>query len=469
MNKSRKAVFSVRLIAVVGALAMLASGCGARWSPARERQAIEQEPGPGTGDSVYGEETPGTDLSQSPGEVVSSPGEIAIPVGSSSPGTGTGPGKTPVPGATSVNPGPHPGVTDKEIKVCYLVPKTGATPLPTNWESGANLYWDYMKKKGRTIFGRNVKIVIKDTKSQVDTGLSVARECVNEGYFTFVTLDGFAEAAGIGKFLDGKGIPNVLIQASPDASAPSRANTFAITIDHRVQGRLIADYWTNGDLKGKKYAVVREDFTELIPGTEALKQRLAEKGIKLVAEERVDGDGNDFSSTVLTLRKADAQVVWFYGGPAALIKLSQQSHAAAYDPVWFGNSISWNFDMAAQLGNANGALKDARAFSPWVALSSPAANTYKTAYRELYPNETPDDLGLVGWGVGEVLEAALQAAGPNLGYNTFRNAFQNLNITPETWCPLRFGPGVRVGTTSVAEYRISTDHWVQVGTFRTSF
>ncbi|MFA5788208.1 MAG: ABC transporter substrate-binding protein, partial [Actinomycetota bacterium] len=465
MSGVRGRVSLGRVIAVAGTVAMLASGCGARWSPARERQAIEQEPGPGTGDSVYGEETPGTGLSQSPGEVVSSLGEIAIPVGSSSPGTGTGPGKTPVPGATSVNPGPHPGVTDKEIKVCYLVPLTGAAPIPTSWDDGANLYWNYMKKKGRTIHGRSVSLKVLDTESNVATGLSVARDCVNQGYFTFVTLDRFEVAGAIGKFLHSKGIPNVQVQSPPDASAPDQTNTFTITVDHQVQGRLIADYWTNGDLKGKKYAVVREDVKELIPGTEALKARLAEKGIKLVYEGAVSGDSNDFSSTVLALRKADAQVVWWYGAPTPLIKLAQQSHAAAYDPVWFGNSISWNFDTAAQLGNANGALKDARVFSPWVAVSSPAANKYKAAYKEMVPNATPDDIGLVGWGVGEVLEAALQAAGSNLGYNTFRNAFQNLNVTPETWCPLRFGPGVRVGTTSVAEYRISTDHWVQVGTF----
>lgn len=371
-------------------------------------------------------------------------------------------------GAAAVEAGPKPGVTTTEISVCYLVPLTGAAPVPTTWDKGANLYWDWLKKKSG-INGRNIKLTVKDTTSDTATALARARECINEKAFTFVTLDRFEVEAVVGKFLNSQKIPNVLVQAPPSASGADQTNTFVVTIDHVVQGKLIADYFTSGDLKGKKYAVVRENVADLVPGADAFKNEVKARGGQVVADETIDGQGNDFSSTVLKLSGSGAQVVWVYAAPTPMVKLAQQSQAAGYHPTWFANSISWAFDTAAQVGNAAGALDGARAFSSWVSLSSPAAAQYKAAYREQYPSETPDDIGLVGWGIGDVLGAALQGAGRDLGHNTFRASFQNLNISPQTWAPQQFGAGVRVGARSVIEFKIAGDHWEQVGAFRSSF
>jgi len=471
--RSRGIGFPLRWASAAAALTLLGPACGARWPAEQELRADQGEQRVAAAEGTPGETTWvgegvsfGAEGTLSPGTGGGSSeasGRVSTPRPSGFGGSGTGSAK--------IDPGPHPGVSDTEIKLCYLVALTGAAPIPTSWDKGANLYWKYLKDKGRTIHGRNVALMVGNTDSKVDTGLSAARECINQGAFTFVVFDRAGVEGPIAKFLNDKGMPHVLVEASVSAAAPDQTNSFTISVDHRMQGKLIADYWTNGDLAGKKYAYVREDVPDLIPAVEALKARLAEKGIHLVAEERVKGDDNDFSQTVLNLEKADAQVVWYYGAPTPLIKLAQQSHAVSYDPVWFGNSISWGFNTVAQVGNANGALKGARAFSAWVALSNPAANTYKAAYRETYtdPNDQPDDIGLVGWGVGEVMHAALLAAGSDLGYKTFRSAFQSLNIAPQTWCPLRFGPGVRVGANYVAEYRIAGDHWNQVGGFRSSF
>jgi hypothetical protein len=114
-------------------------------------------------------------------------------------------------------------------------------------------------------------------------------------------------------------------------------------------------------------------------------------------------------------------------------------------------------------------LDNARAFSSWVSPASPAANTYKSANEEFNPGLPPDDIGVLAWGVAEVLGAGLDAAGKDLGFNTFRAGFQSLTFTPQVWAPQRFGPGVRIGTRSVIEFRVAGDHWNQVGGFRTSF
>ncbi|MFA5788228.1 MAG: ABC transporter substrate-binding protein [Actinomycetota bacterium] len=451
---------------------MSSSACGARWSADqdgraglvgrpvhREARATETSPAE-PGDAVAAGATSPAD---------SGPASTASLGHAPSGATRTSTGSSGVGGR--IDPGPHPGVTDTQITLCVLMPETGASPLPTTWEKGVNLYWDYLKKKGG-VHGRNVKLIIKDTKSDTAEALARARDCIHEKAFSFYTMDRVEVVAALGKFLNDEGIPHMLAfgPATPAMDPGSaQVNTFVISIDHRIQGRLVADYFTTGDLSAKRPAIVRENVPDAVPFAEAFKARLREKGKDVVAEDAIDGQANDYSQTVFKLRQANAELVVTYVAPTPMIKLAQQAQAVGYHPIWFADAPSWNFDMVLALANANGALKGARAFSPWVALSSAAANTYKTTYRQMYPNETPDDIGLIGWGLGEVMHAALQAAGPNLGYKTFRAGFQSLKAVLETWGPVDFTPNRRVGSDVVIEFRESGDHWNQMGTFRRSF
>ncbi|MFA5889964.1 MAG: ABC transporter substrate-binding protein [Actinomycetota bacterium] len=441
---------------VLLAVMIVASSCGARWT-AQEDARAAGELVASSGDSP----TPSTtDALQEVGGIQTSPPSWTTRT------TGPRSGLT-----VTGDAGPHPGVTNTEITLCVLMPETGASPLPTAWEKGVNAFWDYLRRKGG-VHGRNIRLIIKDTKSDTAEALARARDCINEGAFSFYTMDRVEVMSALSKFLDDQGIPHVLTFGPPTTamnSGSKNRNTFVVSMDHRAQGRLVADYFSTGDLSNKRPAIVREDVPDAIPFAAFFKARLVERGRKAVAEEAINGQGNDFSQTVLNLKRANAEVVVAYMAPTTLIKLAQQAHAAAYDPVWFADAPSWNFDMVLQLANSNGALKGARAFSPWVALSSPAASTYKRAYAEMYPNEAPDDIGLIGWGLGEVMHAALAKAGKDLGYNSFRTAFQTLSVTPTTWGPLDFRPNRRVGTDSIIEFREDGDHWVQVGTFRSSF
>ncbi|MFA5889962.1 MAG: ABC transporter substrate-binding protein [Actinomycetota bacterium] len=403
--------------------------------------------------------SPGLDPSASPGDLPRTP-DGRINRTRTSVGTENSP----------IAPGPHPGVTDTTITVCYLVPLTGASPVPTDWEKGVNVYWEHLASKGG-IHGRNVQLLVKDTESDPATAKARARDCINEQAFVYLIMDRTYVEATVVKFLNDENLPHVLIVplGAKELKKGGRwTNTFGAVMGVEEQGRLIADYFTTGDLKGKRPAVVRDDAPDTVPGTEAMRARLKEKGVALVAEERIDPNGNDYSSTVLNLKRANAEVVWVYAAPVTIIKIAQQAQAAAYLPIWFACAPSWNFNQVLQIGNSDGAMKNARAFSPWSSLSSPAVDEFKAVYRARY-NQEPDDIGVVGWGFGEVLTAALQAAGRDLGHDTLRAAFQNLHATPKIWAPLDFGPGVRIGSNVIMEFREAGDHWEQVGTFRNTF
>ena len=143
--------------------------------------------------------------------------------------------------------------------------------------------------------------------------------------------------------------------------------------------------------------------------------------------------------------------------PTTAATLANQADAAGFHPIWFANSISWAFDLTFVV--APKSFKGARAFSPWLPLSDPRTATYKQAYSKQNPGEKPDDLGLVGWGVGQIVAEGLENAGPTLGQNSFRDAMQHLHFRPDVWAPIDFKPGVREGANVVAVLKEDGGHW----------
>jgi ABC-type branched-subunit amino acid transport system substrate-binding protein len=201
----------------------------------------------------------------------------------------------------------------------------------------------------------------------------------------------------------------------------------------------------------KKLAVVLENTSALDPGVNAFKAEAAKLGAEVVYSKKVQGDQTDFSGVALDLAQSGATATWLYMAPTTAAKLAVQADSAGYHPTWFANSISWNFNLALKAGGK--AFLGARAFSPWPPLADPRTATYKQAYQSQNGGEAPDDLGIVGWGIGEVVGGSLVAVKGQLGQNSYREALQTLQLKPQLFNPLSFGPGIRQGGNQVAVYK----------------
>lgn len=374
--------------------------------------------------------------------------------GSDGGSTPSQPGQPSQPAQPATDPGPAPGVTDEVIKVVYLVPLSGAAPIPTSWDEGAKLYWDV-----NDVAGRRVEIKIYDTESNTSTAVQKARQAVTQDKaFTIITLDRLEVQAAVANELEARNFPHIMIQ-SPTPAPAAWKNTFTVSIDHTVQGKAVARFFSK-DLasKGKKVGVVREQTNALKPGTDAFVAEAKSLGLDVVAVETINPQSNQYQQTVLSLQQAGAEIVWLYMAPQPAITIINQS--GGYAPTWFANSISWNFDLIHPLTpNLDGR---AFAFSPWVPLTNPRANAYKAAYRKQLDKE-PDDIGLVGWGVGEVVDAALTAAGENLGHDAFRASMRTFKANTQVWAPLDFSGGGSVGANQVAVYQTKGGTWTSFG------
>ncbi len=368
-----------------------------------------------------------------------------------------GPGATVPTPSTIAGPGPAPGVTDTEIKIGYLLPLTGAAPIPSRFDKGVNAYWDYVNERGG-IDGRQVKVVIEDTESQAEVGKDKAKKLIeSDKVFAVVVLDRLENQEAIGRYLNDRQIPNLAIQAPANLPA-DQIWSFGVTIDHAVQGRLAAQYFVH-ELDATKVAIVYENTPTLDPGREAFEAEADALGADVVYSKAIDGQGNDFSSEALALSQSGAEVVWLYMAPTPAAKLANQADAAGFHPVWFANSISWAFNLVFAVGPES--LVGARAFSPWLPLADARAETFLEAFRGPGGAEAADDdLGIVGWGIGQILAEAIANAGPELGQNSLRDALQHLQFEPDIWAPIAFDDGVRQGANQVAVLKEEDGHWV---------
>jgi branched-chain amino acid transport system substrate-binding protein len=437
-------------------VAFVAAGCGARFKDNGTTVAGNQVSGIAGDQSATGDAAGGETGTTSVGGAAGSTGGVT---GTTVAGARAG-GRTAVNAPTDTGIGSTQGVTATEIKIGYLLALSGAAPVPTSFDKGANVYWKYINDHGG-INGRKVNLVIRDTKSDANTGRDEAKAMVEtEKVFAVVVLDRLENQEAIGNYLDDRKMPNIEIQTPANLSR-SKAWTFGVTIDHQVQGSLIADYFVKV-LKAQKPCLVYENTPALAPGRDAFKGELTKLGSSAAYVNAVGGHDNDYSNTAQGIFNAKCDAVWLYMAPEPAAKIANQADPLIH-PVWFANSISWGFDLTFKAGAT--ALRGARAFSPWLPLNDPRTAAYKQAYRTYYtsPSDSPDDIGIVGWGVGEIVGEALTKAGKDLGQNAFRTAFQNLNYKPDIWAPLAFSGTIREGANVIAVLKAmpeaSPDHW----------
>ncbi len=350
-------------------------------------------------------------------------------------------------GAGTVAAGNTTGVTDTNVKVGLFLPKTGAAPVPATIDRQAQNYWDYVKAKGG-IFGRNVTLKIYDTGSTEAGARSAVQEAQNDGVFAAVSLDRISVEGALVTALHKAGIPHLINQMPHDQEIPK--DGFYVGTDQVNNARQIARYMKN-TLKKTKVGFIGETDPTAYPARDAFVAEAKRIGLQVVHNEVVDGMGNQFLAEAQKVAQDKPESVWMYVAPNNAINISKEVQANGFRPVWVSSSIAWGFNLV--LTPASGALDGAKAFSSWGGLSDPRYATFNQVNTE--GKTTQDkDIGLGAWGFGQIVAAAMNDAGKNLGRASFIAAMQNLctgktdvvTKSPMCWPPLDFTGGKRYGS-----------------------
>ena len=377
-----------------------------------------------------------------------------LATGGASGGSG---GATSGPGAGPI--GSTQGVTANSIKIAVLLPITGAAPVPTSIKESITVAFEYINRIGG-INGRMIIPDIMDTQSTSTGAKAAAQKAIEDDKVFLITiLDRIDIQEAVAAYTQSKNFPDVEFQMTPHPPS-SQDWVWGLTIDQGDQGKLIADYLVKV-LHEKKLGVVTEQQTQLAAGRNEFVAEANALGAQVVYNDQIDGQGNDYGANTLNAKNSGAEGVWMYVAPTPAIKFANQANGIGYQPVWFADAISWEFNLTLQSGGYP-AMAKAKAFSEWPTLDDPSTATYKQAYadHDKQDNSTTqaDDLGIPSFGVIQIISAALKATGPNLGQDAFKRTMSNFTYQPpdKTWAPVSFTPGKRVGTNEVNVYRVGT-------------
>ncbi len=384
------------------------------------------------------------------------------------------------PGTSSSSSSSSVGVTAKTIHLGVLVPVTGAAAIPQPAIQSLNAYWDMINAKGG-INGRKVTLDIYDTTS-TEQGARTAVSQASSKDLAVMSLDRIAVEQAILNATQADGLPSILAQTTSGTPA-SDSWEFNVGVSQTRQGTMAADFFAH-TLHLKRVAVVTEVDSTLQPAAQAFVTAAKRDHMTVTNYDQIPAGQTQYLSEAQKLASAKPQAVWLYMAPNTAVPLVKESLVNYhFHPVWFAQSIAWQFNITLFLANSagNNALDGAYAFAPWPSLESPQAATYLHYEAKYYPsfasNKSLADIGLVGWGLSQIAANAIQAAGHHLTRSTFRNAMQQLHLgstspvdhSPLLWSPISFSGNIRTGATAIRVLKAGVTQWHPFLGFRSSF
>jgi ABC-type branched-subunit amino acid transport system substrate-binding protein len=386
-------------------------------------------------------------------------------------GSSASPGTKGSSGSTGKSSGSTPSlstaVVGNTIRIGMHVPKTGAAPLPMDWQDAITVIQNYVNETG--INGRKIDLTahIEDDGYDPATGAAACRKLSEENVLFVIGHTAPAvedECAGL---FQSQGIPYLMRGAQPQL-LNGRSIAYFGTIPDDVQGGLLGDYVINRlQGRGKVSAVVYENDQAAAQAT--FVQHVKSGGGTVGDVETSVPRQPDYTATVQNLKNAHAQFVFLSMPPVDAINLATKAQGAAYHPTWLGGGTYWNYNMVLQ--SAGGPLDGAVSFSPWPTVDSAGASDYRAAYAKYRPGKEPPDIGLVIWGWMMLIKSALTNAGPALSRASFVGALNSLQFSSSSWNPISYTPTDHRGSNAVAVFVADgqAKAWRQVSGFSTSF
>lgn len=419
-----------RAVATLLLLVLLAAACGqksgvagsAAGGDAFATGSGEVEAGAGATDDLGEGVVPG----DTTGGGTTDPGTGATGGTGSGGGTATG-GTTGTPtagggttaGSTSSGPAPagdRTGITDTNIKIGLHAPLTGAAPVPTEaFRRGLPVYWNFVQKSERGVFGRKVDVVFKDDEFNPSTAVRVCREMVEqEKVLLLIGIAGADQITACAKYANSAGVPYISAGVNEEGLTGLRGY-FAASQTYAQQSPVLGQLAKKLSQAGK-VAIVVENTPTFRESKASAENAMKSQGLNIVYSKFISKGASqaEILTTTNDLRASGADVVYYLGPPITFISLATQGQSQGFVPNYIGPGLSNGLNLVAQAGCPG--IGSARFLSPFPqtdAIDRLDPN-YTKEYRAQNPRETPDDLGIGLWGLNKSLHQVLKAAGKDM-------------------------------------------------------
>ena len=358
-----------------------------------------------------------------------------------------------------------PGVTDKEIRLGTWMPLTGAiATYGVPYRAGIEAYLNLVNDRGG-IKGRKFSLVVEDNAYNAQRTVAVARKLVTrDDVLAIVTPLGTAQSAAAFDYLFGEAKVPLINPwgGAGDWYTPPKEYLFGAQVLYENQARVLGR-WAAKD--GHKSIVVVHSAVAAFENV-ALNVAPGVKPVRADAAVELFGvkiGSTDYGPAALELikKKPDALVLIMAQGEvlAAVKELRQQGYRGiiyTYSPS-VSNSL---FELG---GPAMEGLKSISLTVPLTA-NTPALKEYRDALTKYFPNEKPDYISLMGFGLIKItLEAIRRIEGP-VNRQTLMGAMNALHsydsgILP----PVSYSPERHLGATTIQRVVAQGGQWVSVG------
>jgi ABC-type branched-subunit amino acid transport system substrate-binding protein len=366
------------------------------------------------------------------------PGTVTGPGATVGPGATTGPGVVTGPG-TSAGPGDTIGISATEIRIGLHAPISGAAPIePKAFKIGTNLYWNWLKKKGIKVHGRDVRVFFRDDTYTPSGAVTACNDmATRDKVFMLIGAAGTDQINACGRYSNQNHIP-YFSAGVQEAGVRNYSTYFALTMTYAQQMPLLAQYIKQlGDGEDRysangvptadgtiKIAFVRPNTPNFDDAQAALQRAIATLGskYKLIIKTVVkEGSQNEATTVATDLKGQGVDIISPITAPAFTVFLAGNTGSQQFRPRYMGVGITNGVNQGIAQECRNKEFDGAMFFSPWPGWSQ--RDTYDPEF-EKAANADPDapsvnsrngggDILLAIWGIMKTMHGVLDKLGAN--------------------------------------------------------
>jgi len=323
------------------------------------------------------------------------------------------------------------GVTDTSVKLGTLLPisNTTAAAWGVPEQAGMKAWFQYVNDQGG-IYGRKIDLDIGDSQYTGPVGSEAGRKLVEQdGVFAIMGTIGIEVELAIMPYLQEKGIPDMLIQASEsDTVNPISYQRYRWLPDYTKEGDVIGKY-IGQNYNGQKVGILAQNDSFGKAGEAGVKQGLADAGSNsATTTQYYDATVSDVTAQMERLKADGAQVIALYAQPGqAASAITSSRSTLTWDVPFFMTGVNAAQIMGALAGydNIQGAITVS--FGPQSDQTDIAGvQDFVNNMKKYQPDAQINSIAFSAYALGQAMTAILIQTGPDLTRTNFLKAAESI-------------------------------------------
>jgi branched-chain amino acid transport system substrate-binding protein len=388
----------------------------------------------------------------------------------------------PAPGATARQPSPpdggtEVGVTHRVIKIGMHAPLTGAAPVPSqSMDQGKDIYFRWMRAKGRKINGRRVQVILRNDNYNPADAVAVCKELVEEEkVFALVGISGADQIQACARYAASVGVPYI----SPGSTERRMdlGQTFATSMTWPDGARLMTDFMvTKLKARRRDNAIVwhdapswREAHSRFV---RSMRKRKADVYSRSVPTQANTADA---TAVVQELVARDIENVMVHVTAVFFTQLLRAAGQQRYHPQWTAVDSALTADAVVTIGcgDSEATVNGAKFFSaqPAFADRDKFDKKFAKAMAKFYPGDEGDAIVWANWAQQKSIARLLRRPGRNLTRKRFVRFAERASVKTGVGSRLRYRPKNHFGADQVhlLKARCSDRRWHTIKSFVSDF